>query len=240
MWVLSTAVKKVVLHMCRNYKWCLLSIIHTFFKIFIIIIIKIVFFLTFFYYFPPTPYFFFLWKHPLLLLLVLISISASLSSPFFFFFLRIFFVPLLLLQFGFYTFIIDDDFGLGLIKGSDFGQRKQKFWVEKMVILGWSAVSASLQHLLLSFFLFSFFFFQFRFDCLYEFVYGFDEFGSRFRTILMILWCVRVVVMVVGGTGLQWWRLAMLGCYDDQLLGIEEWVRESLTRQERGERKNIK
>ena len=58
--------------------------------------------------------------------------------------------------------------------------------------------------------------------------------------ILMILWCVRVVVMVVGGTGLQWWRLAMLGCYDDRLLGIEEWVRESLTRQERGERKNIK
>ena len=47
-----------------------------------------------------------------------------------------------------------------------------------------------LQHLLLSFFFFSFFFFQFRFDYLYEFVYGFDEFGSRFRMILMILWCV--------------------------------------------------
>ena len=60
-----------------------------------------------------------------------------------------------------------------------------------------------LQHLLLSFFFFSFFFFQFRFDYLYESVYGFDEFGSRFRTILMFLWCVRVVVVVVGGTVLQ-------------------------------------
>ena len=50
-----------------------------------------------------------------------------------------------------------------------------------------------LQHLLLSFFFFffSFFFFQFRFDYLYEFLYGFDEFGSKIRTILMILWCVR-------------------------------------------------
>ena len=60
-----------------------------------------------------------------------------------------------------------------------------------------------LQHLLLSFFFFffSFFFFKFLFDYLYEFVYGFDEFGSRFRKILMILWCVRVVVVVVGGIG---------------------------------------
>ena len=155
------------------------------------------------------------------------------------------FRSLLLLQFGFYTFIIDDDFGLGLIKGSDFGQRKQKFWVEKMVILGGFAISASLQHLLLSFFFFSFFFFKFQFDYLYEFVYGFDEFGSRFRTILMILWCVRVVVVVVSGTRLQGWWLALLGCYDGQLLlflllGIEEWVRERLTRQEREERRNIK
>ena len=68
--------------------------------------------------------------------------------------------------------IIDDDFGLGLINGNDFGWRKQKFWVEKMVILGESIVSASLQLLL--------------------------------------------------------------------LLGIEEWVRESLTRQERRERKKYK
>ena len=63
-----------------------------------------------------TPFFFFL--------------SLSLSPPLFlllFFFLRILFFPLLLLQCGFYTFIIDDDFGLGLIKGSDFGQRKQNF-----------------------------------------------------------------------------------------------------------------
>ena len=67
--------------------------------------------------------------------------------------------------------------------------------------------------LLLSFFFFSFFF-QFRFDYLYEFVYGVDEFGSRFRTILMVLWCVFLVVLVVGGTGLQWWWLAMLGCGD--------------------------
>ena len=171
----------------------------------------------------------------LLLLLVLTSIFASLSFPPFFF-LRIFFFPLLLLQFGFYTFIIDDDFGLGLIKGIDFGQRQQKFWVEKMVILGRSAVSTSLQHLLLSFF----FFFQFWFDYLYEVVYGFDEFGSRFRMILMILWCVHVVVLVVGSTRLQWWWLVMLDCCDGRLLfllGIKEWVRESLTMQERGERK---
>ena len=45
--------------------------------------------------------------------------------------------------------------------------------------------------------------FVYGFDYLYEFVYGFDEFGSRFRTFLMILWCVHVVMVVVGGTGLQ-------------------------------------
>ena len=39
---------------------------------------------------------------------------------FYFYFLRIFFFPPLLLQFEFYAFIIDDDFGLGLIKGNDF------------------------------------------------------------------------------------------------------------------------
>ena len=81
--------------------------------------------------------------------------------------MRIFFFPLLLLQFEFYAFIIDDDFGLGLIKGSDFGRRKQNFWVEKMVIL----VSSS-------FFLSSSSpssFFNFRIDYLYEVVYGFDE-----------------------------------------------------------------
>ena len=46
------------------------------------------------------------------------------------------------------------------------------------------------------------------FDYLYEFVYGFDEFGSRFRTILMILWCVHVVVVwlpVLGCNGGGWW-----------------------------------
>jgi len=64
--------------------------------------------------------------------------------------LRIFFFPLLLLQFGLYTFIIDDDFGLGLIKGSDFGQRKQKFWVEKMVILASSSFFLLLLLLLFS------------------------------------------------------------------------------------------
>ena len=170
-----------------------------------------------------------------------LSMSLSLSLPLFllllsFIFLRIFFFPLHLLQFGFYTFIINDDFGLCLIKGSDFGQRKKKFWVEKMVILGGSVVSASLQHLLLSFFFFSFFLFQFQFDYLYEFVYGFDEFGSRFRIILMILWYVHVVVVVVGGTGLQWWWLVVLDCCDGRLLlllGIKEWVRERLIRQER-------
>ena len=115
---------------------------------------------------------------------------------------------------------------------------KAKFWFGFFFPL--------LQHLLLSFFFFSFFLFQFQFDYLYEFVYGFDEFGSRFRTILMFLWCVRVVVVVIGGTGLQWWWLAVLGYCDGQflllllLLGIEEWVRESLTRQERGERKKYK
>ena len=61
---------------------------------------------------------------------------------------------------------------MGLIKGSDFGRRKQNFWVEKMVILASSSAS------------FSFFlsfsspssFFNFRIDYLYEVVYGFDEF----------------------------------------------------------------
>ena len=38
---------------------------------------------------------------------------------------------------------IDDVFGLGLIKGSDFGRRKQNFWVEKMVILASSSASFS-------------------------------------------------------------------------------------------------
>ena len=73
---------------------------------------------------------------------------ASLSSPsfflfFFVLFLRIFFFPLLLLQFEFYAFIIDNDFGMGLIKGSDFGRRKQKFWVEKIVILASSSSPSS-------------------------------------------------------------------------------------------------
>ena len=131
-----------------------------------------------------------------------LSMSLSLSLPLFlllfsFIFLRIFFFPLLLLQFGFYTFIINDDFGLGLIKGSDFGRRKQKFGVKKMVILGRSAVFASLQHLLL---LLPFSISVWLF--IYEFVYGFDEFGSRFRMILMIL----------GVFALLWWWLAILGC----------------------------
>ena len=112
-------------------------------------------------------------------------------SFFSFFFLESFSFLCFFLQFGFYTFIIDDDFGLGLIKGS--GRRKQNFGWRKWWF--W--------HLLLSFFFFSFFFFQFRFDYLYKFVYGFDEFGSRFRKILMILRCVRVIVVVVGGTVLQ-------------------------------------
>ena len=46
------------------------------------------------------------------------------------------------------------------------------------------------------------------------------------------------MVVVVGGTGLQWWWLAVLGCCDGRLLlllGIEEWVREGLIKQERGE-----
>ena len=76
-----------------------------------------------------------------------------------------------------------------------------------MVVLGGSAVSTSLHHLLLSFFFFSFFF-QFQFDYLYEFVYGFDEFGSRFRMILMILWCVRDDF----GPGFRWvWTVFELG-----------------------------
>ena len=40
----------------------------------------------------------------------------------------------------------------------------------------------------------------------------------------------------------RWW-LAVLGCCDGRLLlllGIEEWVREGLIRQERGERKKYK
>ena len=63
----------------------------------------------------------------------------------------------------------------------------------------------------------------------------------------MILWCVCVVVVEVSGTGLQWWWLAMLSCFDGRLLlllllllGIEEWVREGLIRQKKGERKKYK
>ena len=70
---------------------------------------------------------------------------------------------------------MDDDFGLGLIKVNDFGWRKQSFG------LGFSSSSSASSSFFLSFF-FSFLF-QFQFDYLYEF-------GSRFRTILMILWCV--------------------------------------------------
>ena len=86
--------------------------------------------------------------------------------------MRIFFFPLLLLQFGFYAFIIDGDFGLGLIKGSDFGRRKQNFWVERMVIL--ASFSASFSFFLSSSSPSSFF--NFQIDYLYEFVYVFDEF----------------------------------------------------------------
>ena len=51
-------------------------------------------------------------------------------------------------------------------------------------------------------------------------------------------------MVVVGGTVLQWWWLAVLGC-DGRLLlllllGIEKWVREGLIKQERGERKKYK
>ena len=52
-------------------------------------------------------------------------------------------------------------------------------------------------------------------------------------------------MVVVGDTRLQWWWLVVLGCCDGQLLlllllGIEEWVREGLIKQERGERKKYK
>ena len=30
----------------------------------------------------------------------------------------------------------------------------------------------------------------------------------------LILWCVRVVAVVVGGAGLRWWCLAVLSCGD--------------------------
>ena len=57
-------------------------------------------------------------------------------------------------------------------------------------------------------------------------------------------WWYWVAMVVVGGTVLQWWWLAVLGCCDGQLLllllGIEEWVREGLIKQERGERKKYK
>ena len=57
-------------------------------------------------------------------------------------------------------------------------------------------------------------------------------------------WWYWVAMVVVGGTVLQWWWLAVLGC-DGRLLlllllGIEEWVREGLIKQERGERKKYK
>ena len=81
---------------------------------------------------------------------------------------------------------------LGLQSGFDFGRRKQRFWTEKMVILGRFAIIASslasssffllLRHLLflLLLLLLS------RFHYLDEFVYGFDEFRSRFRMSFMI------------------------------------------------------
>ena len=106
-----------------------MSIIHIFFKIIFLSPFSIISHRP-----PPNPSFFLI--HNTLLSLWLYQFSAS---PSFFFcfvlFLRIFFFPLLLLQFEYYAFIINDDIGLGLIKGSDFGHRKQKFWVEKMVIL---------------------------------------------------------------------------------------------------------
>ena len=74
-------------------------------------------------------------------------LCLSFFSFFFLFLFRIFFFPLLLLQFGFYTFIIDDNFGLGLIKGSDFRAEKAKFWSGFFFPL--------LQHLLLLLLLFS-------------------------------------------------------------------------------------
>ena len=114
-----------------------MSIIHTFF-------IKIIFLFSFSiisYLPPPNPSFFLIHNtlisinsRPLFLLLLSFFLFLF-CFCFFFLFLRIFFFPLLLLQFEFYAFIIDNDFGMGLIKGSDFGRRKQKFWVEKMVIL---------------------------------------------------------------------------------------------------------
>ena len=116
--------------------------------------IKIIFFLTFFLLFPTYPYLtllFFLNKPPFpsSSSCTYLYLCLSFFLSFFFFFLRIFFFPLFLLQFGFSTFIIDDDFGLGLIKGSDFRQRKQKFGVEKMVILASSPTSSSFFLLLL-------------------------------------------------------------------------------------------
>ena len=123
-----------------------MSIIHIFF-------IKIIFIFSFSiisHLLPPNPSFFFLIHNTLLSLSILGLFFFSFFLSFFFcfvfvffLFLRIFFFPLLLLQFEFYAFIIDDDFGLGLIKGSDFGQRKQKFLVEKMVILASSLASSS-------------------------------------------------------------------------------------------------
>ena len=55
-------------------------------------------------------------------------------------------------------------------------------------------------------------------------------------------WRYWVAVVVVGSTVLQWWWLAVLGCCNSRLLllGIKEWVREGLIRQERGERKIYK
>ena len=117
-----------------------MSIIHTFF-------IKIIFLFSFSiisHLPPPNLSSFFLIQNILFLSLSILGLSFFsffLSFLFFsflfFWFLRIFFFPLLLLQFDFYAFIIDDDFGLGLIKGSDFGQRKQN------IGLGFSSSSSA-------------------------------------------------------------------------------------------------
>ena len=55
----------------------------------------------------------------------------------------------------------------------------------------------------------------------------------------MILWCVRVVVVVVSDTRLQWWWLAVLGCCYGRhlLLGIRVGERESDKAREMREKK---
>ena len=55
--------------------------------------------------------------------------------------------------------------------------------------------------------------FVYGFDYLYEFVCGFDEFGSRFRTILMVLWCVHDDFGLGFSVSFDWFWVGFSNCF---------------------------